>query len=306
MSQSVQKAGAVAHLQNGFACRKSPIALAIGLAIFGAHAVLAAEPAATAAVSKDAGELGEVTVTGSRIKTAVGMETPTPVAALSANELQAMAPASITEALTQLPQFAGVSATAETFGNLGAGGFFNSPGGGSLNLRGIGSKRTLTLLDGRRMVSSTAYGGPDISMFPDQVLRRVETVTGGASASYGTDAVSGVVNYILDTNFDGVRASAQTGFSDRGDAQNQKYSLAVGHSLGEKLHVLFSAGFSQQDDIVGYAGRDWYQGCGLMQNPGVPANVAQVTPATSPPTWNSATYVPANGGSSAANPRLVP
>ena len=306
MTQSVQKAGATTHLRGDFAFRKSPIVLAIGLAIFGSHAAVAAEPAASKAPSRDAGELAEVTVTGSRIQQAVGMTTPTPVAALSATELQAMAPASITQALTQLPQFSGVSATAENFGNLGAGGFFNSPGGGSLNLRGIGTKRTLTLLDGRRMVPATAYGGPDISMFPDQILARVETVTGGASAAYGTDAVSGVVNYILDTNFEGLRASAQTGFSDHGDGKNQKYSLSVGHALGEKAHVILSAGFQQQDDIVSYAGRDWYDGCGLMQNTTVPANVAAVSPATTPPTWNATTYQSANGGYSAAKPRLVP
>jgi len=299
MSQSLRISGACLHPSQVVAFRKSPVALAIGLAILGSQAALAAAPAA----AEDKTELAEITVTGSRIQQAVGMETPTPVAALSATELQAMAPASITEALTQLPQFAGVSATAETFGNIGAGGFFNSPGGGSLNLRGIGSKRTLTLLDGGRMVSSTAYGGPDIGMFPEQMLLRVETVTGGASAAYGTDAVSGVVNYILDHDFEGVQISAQTGFSDRGDAANQKYSLALGHALGDKAHVQFSAGYSQQDDIVGYAGRDWYKGCGLMQNT-VPANVAQVSPATTPPTWNAATYLPANGGYSAANPRL--
>ncbi len=103
-----------------------------------------------------------------------------------------------------------------------------SPGGGSLNLRGVGAKRTLTLLDGRRVVPATAYGGPDINMFPEQMLQRVEAVTGGASAHYGTDAVSGVVNYILDTKFNGFRGSAQTGFSDRRDGNNSKYSIAFG------------------------------------------------------------------------------
>jgi len=301
MSQFFHRAGARARLHSPISCGRKQIALAVSLALLASQSVLAAEEPKKA----ESAELGEVTVTGSRIQQAVGMTTPTPVASLSATELQAMAPASITEALTQLPQFAGTSATAENFGSLAAGTFFNSPGGGSLNLRGIGSKRTLTLLDSRRMVSSTAYGGPDITMFPDQVLKRVEAVTGGASASYGTDAVSGVVNYILDTHFSGLRVSAQSGFSDRGDGKNQKYSLSAGHQLGEKAHVLFSAGFSQQDDIVGYQGRDWYNGCGLMQNPSVPANVGTVA-GTSPLQYTAATYIAGNGGFSAATPRLVP
>ncbi len=276
---------------------KKPLVLAVGLAMAGTHLAMAAD------ASSDT--LAEVTVTGTRIQQAVGMTTPTPVAAISATELQAMAPQSITAALTQLPQFSGQSATSENFGSLGSGGFFNSPGGGSLNLRGLGSKRTLTLLDGRRMVPSTAYGGPDINLFPEEVLKSVEVVTGGASASYGTDAVSGVVNYILDTKMEGFRASAETGFSELGDGRSQQYTMAFGSALGEKAHILFSAGYNTRDEIVGYQGREWYNGCGLMQNPAVPANVALIA-GSAPPAYNAATYLPANGGYSAAVPRLVP
>jgi outer membrane receptor protein involved in Fe transport len=248
--------------------------------------------------------LAEVTVTGSRIQLPAGMTTPTPVAELTVTELQSMQPSSITAALTQLPQFAGQSATSENFGQLASGGFFNSPGGGSLNLRGLGTKRTLTLLDARRMVPSTAYGGPDINLFPEEVLKSIEVVTGGASAAYGTDAVSGVVNYILDTSMNGFRASAQTGFSELGDGQSQKYTMAFGSDIGEKAHVLFSASYNTRDEILGYGGRDWYNGCGLMQS-AVPANVALIAGST-PPTYNAATYLPANGGYSADVPRLIP
>ena len=179
---------------------KLSIHLAVGLALAGARLAAAAEA--------EGESLAEVTVTGTRIQLSAGMTTPTPVAELKASDLEAMQPSSVTAALTQLPQFAGQSATSENFGSLGSGGFFNSPGGGSLNLRGLGTKRTLTLLDGRRMVPATAYGGPDINLFPEEVLKSVEVVTGGASATYGTDAVSGVVNYILDTEMNGFRASA--------------------------------------------------------------------------------------------------
>jgi len=275
--------------------RKRPLVLAVGLAIGG-------WPLAHGAEVDDS--LTEVTVTGTRLQLAAGMTTPTPVAELKLDQLAAMQPSSITLALTQLPQFAGQSATSENFGSVASGGFFNSPGGGSLNLRGLGTKRTLTLLDSRRMVPATAYGGPDINLFPEEVLRSVEIVTGGASATYGTDAVSGVVNYLLDTEMNGFRGSAQTGISSRGDGRTQKYTLAFGADLGARAHVLFSAGYNARDEIVGYEGRDWYKGCGLIQN-SVPANVALIA-GSAPPTYNAATYLPTNGGYSASVPRLTP
>lgn len=208
-------------------------------------------------------ELEEVTITGSRINTVSGMDTPTPVAAIGAAELAAMSPGALTEAMSQIPQFY-FSATAANF-NTGQNGFFLSPGGGSLNLRGVGSKRTLTLLDGRRIVPASIYGGPDINMFPETMLRTVETVTGGASAAYGTDAVSGVVNYILDTRFEGFRAHAQTGQTTRGDGDNAEYSLAFGTRLGDRTRLLFSAELARQDPIRSFEGRGWYQGWGMVQ-----------------------------------------
>jgi iron complex outermembrane receptor protein len=262
---TIQSRAGAGRLHSCSLLRRTPVALAIGMALCAPQAMLAAQG------DEQIAELEEVSVTGTRLRNVTGMDTPTPVAALAVEEILAMSPTSVTSALVQLPQFS-ASQTAENF-NTGGNGFFVSPGGGSLNLRGIGSKRTLTLLDGRRAVPATAYGGPDINMFPDQMLKGIEAVTGGASAAYGTDAVSGVVNFILDTNFEGLRFSAQTGFSDRGDGDSQRYSMALGHRLGERAHLLLSAGYSTQNSINGYAGRDWYQGCGLIANPNVPTGV---------------------------------
>jgi iron complex outermembrane recepter protein len=284
MFQSAHRAGAAARLRGVARFASSTIAAGVALVIAGAAA------AGEAAAPADQ-ELAEVTVTGTRIRQVTGMDTPTPVTAISVDELQTMSASSVTEALTQLPQFFD-SNTAENFGAAtpnrpGQGGFFQSPGGGSLNLRGIGSDRTLTLLDGRRMPAASIVAGPDVSTFPDQLMQRVESVTGGASAAYGTDAVSGVVNYILDTKFDGIKASAQFGYTDRGDGANEKYSFSLGHALGGKTHVLFSVGHSHQTAINHTGDRDWYQGCGLITNPALATNAP-----------NSAT--------SKAMPRLIP
>jgi iron complex outermembrane receptor protein len=176
------------------------------------------------------------------------------VTSVSLDELTSMAPTTLIDALVELPQFYG-SATTSNF-NTGANGFFTSPGGGSLDLRGLGTKRTLTLLDGRRMVDSSLYGGPDINLFPQSLIKRVDTVTGGASAAYGTDAVAGVVNFILDTKFNGVKATAQ----------NAEYSLTLGHNLGAHAHIILSGEHYAEDPIYTYDGRSWYQSWGLLQS----------------------------------------
>src|SRR5690606_23103564 len=193
-----------------------------------------------------------------------GMDTPTPVTALGVDELLTMSPNSVTEALVQLPQFSS-SATAENFGGV-TNGFFTSPGGGSLNLRGIGSNRTLTLLDGRRMPSATIFGGPDINTFPDQLLRRLETVTGGASAAYDTAAVSGVVIYIPDTDHEAARGVGQVGRSPRGDGDRPRSSCSVGHALTDRMHARFYASYMEQELINPTGNRDWYRSCGLIDN----------------------------------------
>ena len=123
INMDVNTSRAVSHLNSGIALRRSPVALAIGFVIVTSRSFSAA--AAESATI----ELEEVTVTGTRIEQSVGMTTPTPVAALAADDLLAMSPGNITEAMTQLPQFYN-SATAANFGGAGNG-FFTSPGGGN-------------------------------------------------------------------------------------------------------------------------------------------------------------------------------
>ena len=102
----------------------------------------------------------------------------------------------------QLPPFFSNQAPEQVSGG-------QNSGGSNLNLRGAGLNRTLVPFDGRRIVPTNRFGAADIAMFPEELLRSVETVTGGASASYGTDAVAGVVNFILDTDFEGFKGHAQ-------------------------------------------------------------------------------------------------
>ena len=174
----------------------------------------------------------------------------------SSDELEALAPGNLVEALNQLPQFLNNSGPANVSSIGGA------AGSSFLNLRGVGSNRTLVLLDGRRVASSTRAGVADVATFPEAMIRGMEVVTGGASAAYGSDAVGGVVNFLLDTDFTGVKGKVQGGMTSRQDNENFEISLSAGHRLGERTHLLASFDYTESKEIRNYEGRDWYQNWG--------------------------------------------
>jgi outer membrane receptor protein involved in Fe transport len=214
-------------------------------------------------------ELAEVRVTGSRVSQST--TAPTPLTVMSATELQAAAPGSISDALNQIPQFRNSDTPASNGVTTGS-----NSGASFLNLRSLGSNRTLVLLDGRRVAPSTTAGVTDISVLPEALVKRVEVVTGGASAVYGSDAVAGVVNFILDDRFTGFKSAVQGGLSDRGDAGNVKVQLTGGASLfGDRGHVLLSGSYYKHNGLRQYADRDWFDSCARIANPaGTPATVS--------------------------------
>jgi outer membrane receptor protein involved in Fe transport len=200
----------------------------------------------------------EVVVTGSQIRQS-GFTTPTPVTAVTSEELDLMAPGNMIESLTQLPIFFN-NTTQDAPGN-----FFGTPGSGSLNIRGLNTNRTLTLLNGRRMPPSNRIGAVDINAFPEVLVERVEIVTGGASAAYGTDAVAGVANFILDTDFDGVDTHIQGGSSSANSRGTWEVGAAFGTEIGERAHLIVSAEAYEQDHVFDYTKQDWYESWGLVQ-----------------------------------------
>ena len=231
--------------------RSGEIAIAVAIAL------------AAAQLANAQDELQEVTVTGSRISQANGMTTPTPVTAVSVDELKQMSPGSIVESLSQLPQFFGNQSADQVNGG-------QNSGGSNVNLRGVGVNRTLVLLDGRRVVSSNRFGTVDVNMFPEALLKGTEIVTGGASATYGTDAVAGVVNFLLDTEMVGLKAHLQGGETTRWDGKNYEASLAYGRQLGERWHVLGAVGVTDTDAIDSFGSlkdRDYYRQTSRVTNP---------------------------------------
>ncbi|HEY6455767.1 MAG TPA: TonB-dependent receptor [Steroidobacteraceae bacterium] len=213
-------------------------------------------PSATAPPAPTSPE--EVTVTGTRLRN-TGMQTPTPVTVVTAEQLDAVAPGNIIDAFKQLPQFLGGSDPTQ---NNGIG---TDAGQSVLNMRGLGENRTLVLLDGRRIVPSTYNGTVDINVLPQSLLKRTEVVTGGASAAYGTDAVAGVTNFILDTEYTGLKARAQGGITTYGDGANKEAELTFGTAIGSRAHLVASFDYYNNNPIESV--RPWMQGWGAVSNP---------------------------------------
>jgi iron complex outermembrane recepter protein len=227
------------------------------------HKLSACAFAVSAALSGSAfaqGPVEEVTVTGSRIR-ATGFSTPTPVTAVTAEELEYMAPGNLIEAVSQLPIFFN-NTTQDNPGN-----FFGTPGSGSLNIRGLNPNRTLTLLNGRRMPPSNRIGAVDINAFPEVMVERIEVVTGGASAAYGTDAVAGVANFILNTDYEGFDTHVQTGETSANGRSTWEVGAAFGTSIGERSHLIVSVDAYHQDGVYGFDSQDWYQAWGQVRTP---------------------------------------
>jgi iron complex outermembrane recepter protein len=209
-----------------------------------------------------------VTVTGSRVISNIQLS-PTPLTVVTADELQATTPTNIPDALNKLPDFiGGASPRSQNNGQ-------NNNSGNTLSLRNLGAIRTLVLLDGQRVAPSNRDGTVNVDALPQMLMSRVDVVTGGASAVYGSDAVAGVVNFILDKRFDGFKYDINAGISKYGDAAEQKIGLAWGTELfGGRGHYELALRLFQQDGIqmqarpYGYSHNTWVQaGAGTAANP---------------------------------------
>jgi len=211
----------------------------------------AAQPASLSGMSMsshpddDAAGVQEVVVTGTRVARA-GYSAPTPVTMLRTDSLNAEAPSNLSDGLNQLPVFTGSISNAQDRGSNAG----RIRTGNYLNLRSLGPQRVLVLQDGLRLPPTGNAGGTDANMIPQLLIERIDVVTGGASAAYGSDAVSGVVNFVMDKKFTGLKLLAQGGISSRGDDGSNRFGAAFGHSfLDGRLHVIGSAERYHSDGI---------------------------------------------------------
>ncbi|NMN04635.1 outer membrane receptor protein involved in Fe transport [Novosphingobium sp. SG919] len=248
---------------------------------------------------------GPIVVTGTRI--ASGFDAPTPVSVMGAERLAERGAGNIGDALNELPAFRSTQTPAST-GLSAAAGYV---GGRILDLRGLGSVRTLTLVDGKRFVPSTTQATVDTNMIPSILLQRAEVVTGGASAVYGSDAVSGVVNLLLDKKLTGYRFNAQAGVSKYGDASTRQIGIAGGWAIGDRAHLILGGEYETNDGVEACRVREWCANGQINwgRNPGqtgLPANniLSNVHPWSA--SYNGVTTPPSSAYTGNAVPTLRP
>jgi outer membrane receptor protein involved in Fe transport len=202
------------------------------LATAGATALCLMAGAAVAqeTAQADSSSVEAVSVTGTRVQRD-GYSAPTPVTVVGAEQIEAQAPQNLADFVNKLPSFIGSETPNTSAGSLSNG----LAGINALNLRSLGVNRTLILLNGHRTPASAVTGDTDINTIPQQLVKRVDVVTGGASADYGSDAVGGVVNFILDTQYTGLKGGVEYGETDAGLQPAYKVSGQDVNGLGRHL-----------------------------------------------------------------------
>lgn len=248
----------------------------------------------------------DIVVTGSRVARE-GFTAPTPTTVIGVEQIKAAAPASIADYVNQLPALVG--SNTPRIANTGASA---TVGSNLFNLRSLGANRTLVLLDGHRVVPSTITGNVDINLLPQALVQRVDVVTGGASAAWGSDAVAGVVNFVLDRKFEGVMANIQSGIAEEGDARTFKAELSYGTSFADGRGHFIVSGEYHDDGAAGKVStRDWFKSRKVIFNPawtatnGQPRRIVQTGVGASNETSGGLITGPATvtvGGVTMANP----
>jgi outer membrane receptor protein involved in Fe transport len=215
---------------------------------------------------------GEIIVTGSRVARST-FTSPNPVTVINQKDIENLNLNNVAEVVQQLPSNSNFFAA----NNVGLGNF--NVGAQLVNLRGLNpffGTRTLTLVDTKRVVPTTTGGGVDITLIPSMLVQRTETVTGGASAVYGSDAVAGVVNIILDTQLQGFKAQADhSQTTHHGDGDEWHVSAAYGTAFADGAGHVIVGGEYQKSDAIGIcsAERGWCgTNYGLFTNPGYQTN----------------------------------
>ena len=243
--------------------------LAVGLLAGVSASIMAGAAYAQAAADEAKGEaLEEVVVTGSRV-IQNGNNMPTPVTIVTTEQISQTNPSTVIDGLQSLPVFAGGRTTTSQPGNSS-----QNNGAHVLNLRNVGNTRTLVLFDGRRVPPTSPIGEVNVDIIPSMLLQRVDVVTGGASAVYGSDAVAGVVNFITDRNFNGFKADAHYGISELQDGKEIRIGVAGGMKLMDgRAHIEGSYEYYDNEGIFNKLNRGWgakvwsAQGAGTAANP---------------------------------------
>jgi iron complex outermembrane receptor protein len=197
---------------------------------------------------------GEILVTGSRL--GAGFTAPTPVTTIGVAQIEDRALTSVAEINYEIPQLRI---------NQNVGRSSEPVGQNQLDLRALGASRTLVLLDGRRLAATSPFGGIDSNIFPVALINNVEVVTGGASAAYGSDAVTGVINFGIQKDFKGLKVDASYGISGYNDYKRPVISAAAGTSLmDDRLHLSVAGDFYRNTGQTDQGSRPWGKGSPIL------------------------------------------
>jgi outer membrane receptor protein involved in Fe transport len=211
-----------------------------------------AQVSTSATQAPDNTKVAEVVVTGSRIRRESGFDYPVPVAVIGGDAIREGGYTFLGDALSKLPQALATTGIQNTSGSLFA------AGESRVSLRGLGTQRTLVLVDGRRHVTGDfTTSAVDLNVIPSSMVERVEAISGGASAVYGSEAIAGVVNIILRKNYEGLLLDVQGGETGKNDGGEWKASVGYGFNFSSNRgHFLVGAEFGKADPVM-QVDRDW-------------------------------------------------
>lgn len=248
----------------------------------GATALAAVLAAAGAWGQDDETEVEAVVITGSRIARQ-DYVSESPIVTVSREQITAVGMTTIENTLNQLPQFTPSNGAGTNTTN-----FVTTPGQAYSNLRGLGPTRTLVLIDGRRVVAGNPNNVVDLNTIPTALVDSIETITGGASAVYGSDAVAGVLNFKLRKRFEGVEGDIQYGQTDQGDAGQTMISLTGGLGFAEGRGNLMLAGTWDKREGLVASDREWAAiGYSILNTGLTPSGAATIPDGRFDPTSNA-------------------
>jgi iron complex outermembrane recepter protein len=211
-----------------------------------------------------AAKVEEVVVTGSRISRR-DYVSDSPVVTLSQSALAAAGQPTLDRAIGEMPQFAAAQGTSEVGDVQGATGFSGGQAYG--DLRGLGPNRALVLLDGRRLMPSNPNGSIDLNTIPMSMIENVEIITGGASATYGSDAIAGVMNFKLRQHFSGVELNVTHGATTHGDGATEHASALIGGNFADNRGNAVVAFEYSERGVVHGADRPFFQNIRQLARP---------------------------------------
>ena len=208
--------------------------------------------------------MADIIVTGSRIGRR-DYQSNSPISTIGGAALATSGQPSLDKAIGELPQFSAAQGAAEVGDVQGGIGFSGGQSNG--DLRGLGANRSLTLLDGRRLMPSAPDGSIDLNTIPTLLIENVEVITGGASATYGSDAIAGVVNFKLRHNFSGLEISTQLGGATEGDGRTGQVGAIIGGNFGDKRgNAVFAFEYSDRAAVTG-ANRPFFRDIRQLNRP---------------------------------------